>query len=155
MTINITELILAVLGSGVLSALIVSLFARKKANADTAKVLTDAATALIAPLTKRIDALEASGKEKDAKIAALELSGCEKDGEIADLRREIEKLKLSGEAKDRKIISLENKLKTRDGRIVELEEKMRNMQDELDRQCNENARLKVSTATKSGGGSAI
>jgi hypothetical protein len=46
------------LAAGVLSGLIAALAGKRKVSADAAKAITDAATALVTPLTVRIETLE-------------------------------------------------------------------------------------------------
>lgn len=116
-----TEVIIAIVGSGALTTLI-TLFAlrknrgseRKKIEADAASTIGDAWANLVDPMERRIAALECEAGKKNERIGALE---CEsekknerikaledaldkKDEMIKELQRRIEELEAAGLVKD-------------------------------------------------------
>jgi hypothetical protein len=134
---NPWDIVGVILGSGVISTIIVTISERKKKKADAADVISEAAATLLQPLTNRVLALEKSEVEKDVLIKALQ--------------EEVTALKKSGVDKDGKISVLETKLKRRDQRVLELEGRVEYLQKELSMQYLENNRLQHVDAAKDGG----
>lgn len=112
------EIIAAIIGSGIVTTLI-TLFVtrrnreseREKTEADTAGAIGDAWSRLLAPMEKRIQALECESIQKDK--------------EIKELKQRIEELEAAGIEKDKVI---ESQL----GRIRELESEVGILKKQLE-----------------------
>ena len=111
------EIIAAIIGSGIVTTLI-TLFVtrrnreseREKTEADTAGAIGDAWLKLLAPMEKRIVALECESESKDK--------------EIKELKKRIEELEAAGLVKDKTIQDQANRIQELESEVVTLKRQL-------------------------------
>lgn len=133
---QIVTIIVAIVGSGVLTAIVTSIANRKKAGADTfqtyAQSLADAAAALmevaehrIANLCERAESLEERVRQLEGEIYSLKTSLLERE-------RMIDTLQTENAALQAEVEKLRKEVKGRDARIRELEKQVAELTSRLD-----------------------
>ena len=135
------ELVLAVIGSGVLTTLVTLFVTRKnresereKVEADAAGAIGDAWSKLLTPMEKRISALECESEAKDRmirelqpRIEELEAAGLEKDRWIKELQKRIEELEAAGLVKDRTIQGQADRIKELESEVDTLKKQLESL----------------------------
>ncbi len=110
-TTLIVAIVGAVLGSGVISAVVTGLFMRRKVGADTALSLQKVWHEEFNRLSARVTELEKEVKGRDMSIAELERENKELKAELQTLKAQNEKLIKTNRDLASRINKLEEKLK--------------------------------------------
>lgn len=135
------ELVLAVIGSGVLTTLVTLFVTRKnresereKVEADAAGAIGDAWSRLLTPMEKRIASLECDSAAKDQltqklqhRIDEIEASGLEKDRRIRELQLRVQELEASGLEKDRTIQGQADRIKELESEVDTLKKQLESL----------------------------
>ena len=135
------ELVLAVIGSGVLTTLVTLLVThknreseREKIEADAAGAIGDAWSKLLNPMEKRITSLERDSATKDLvirklqqRIDELEASAAEKDLMIKELQQRVQELEASGLEKDRTIQGQADRIKELESEVDTLKKQLESL----------------------------
>lgn len=135
------ELVLAVIGSGVLTTLVTLFITRKnresereKVEADAAGAIGDAWSKLLTPMEKRIASLECDSAAKDLviqklqqRIDELEVSAEEKDRLIKELQKRIEELEAAGLVKDKTIQGQADRIKELESEVDTLKKQLESL----------------------------
>lgn len=114
------EYVAAIIGSGLLTSLITLWVTRRnrdsdreKTEADTAGAIGDAWSRLLAPMEKRIQALECESEAKDKKIK--------------ELQQRIEELEAAGLVKDKTIQDQANRIQELESEVITLKRQLEDL----------------------------
>ena len=121
---TIIAIVVALLSGGLVSAIITAVSQHGKNEAEASESISNAAKALVDPLTERLEALQKEVEGLTKKITSLEAAGVQKDTQIWHLSE---------------------KLKDKDAQVQQLEKRVQEMECEIQILKQENAQLRGDT----------